>query len=65
VPDGIVESLLGSTRRQHVWARRGLAMHIQSGTGAVYRLYAFAPCTLDEWMADPLSRVEQRRIPLQ
>jgi hypothetical protein len=64
-PDGIVESLLGSTRRQYVWARRGLAMHIQDGTGAVYRLYGFASCSLEEWMADPLSRVAQHRIPLE
>ena len=51
-PDATLESEFGPKWRQDVYASRGLVLHRRDD--AVALLYGIAPCTVDDWMSDPL-----------
>ena len=60
-PEADVDSLLGSSRRQLVYAGRGLTIHVSAFTGEPYRLYAFAPCPTEQFLNSPLRLVSSTR----
>jgi hypothetical protein len=62
-PEAEAPSGLGTSYRQQVYGTRGLALHVSGVTDEVRRLYAFAAGDADEFLASPLGRVEERRIP--
>ena len=51
-PDATIESQFGPKWRQEIYASRGLVLHRRGD--AVALLYGIAPCTVDDWMSDPL-----------
>ena len=59
-PEADAPSGLGGSYRQLVYASRGLTLHVSAGT--VRHLYAYAPCTAEQFLASPLAEVEVRRI---
>jgi hypothetical protein len=60
-PEAEVESLLGSSRRQLVYAGRGLTVHVSTFTGVPYRLYGYAPCPAEQFLNAPLRWVSSTR----
>lgn len=64
-PEAEAPSGLGTSYRQQVYGTRGLALHVSGVTDEVRRLYAFSPGDAGEFLASPLGRVQQRRIPLR
>ena len=62
-PEARVESGLGGSYRQWVYATRGLVFHVSAVTGSVLRMYAFPAIETDAFLAHPLRHVARRRIP--
>ena len=60
-PEAEVDSLLGSSRRQLVYAGRGLTVHVSTFTGVPYRLYGYAPCPVEQFLNAPLRWVSSTR----
>ncbi|GIE99657.1 hypothetical protein [Paractinoplanes rishiriensis] len=60
-PEADVDSLLGSSRRQLVYAGRGLTVHVSGITGEPYRLYGYPPCPAEQFLAAPLRYVSSTR----
>jgi hypothetical protein len=60
-PEAEVDSLLGSSRRQLVYAGRGLTVHVSAFTGRPYRLYGYAPCPVEQFLDAPLRSVSSTR----
>jgi hypothetical protein len=59
----IAVSNLRSSGLQWIYASRGLTAHL-SGSGALFRIYAYPATTLKEYRESWISRVQIRRIPL-
>lgn len=64
-PEGTTISKLQALSSQWIYASRGLTLHVNDGTKTVFRLYAYLPTTVDDFLHSPLSRVESRRIRLR
>lgn len=62
-PEADLPSLLGTSRRQLVYAERGLTVHV-SMSGEPYRLYGYEPTALATYLESPLRYVASHRIPL-
>jgi hypothetical protein len=60
-PEAEVDSLLGSSRRQLVYAGRGLTVHVSAFDGRPYRLYGYAPCPAEQFLDAPLRWVSSTR----
>ena len=56
---------VGSVHTQHIYASRGLVLHVQNITGAIVRAYGFAPCTLEQFRALPWGQIRTERRPLR
>ncbi len=64
-PEGTTISKLQALSSQWIYASRGLTLHFNDHTKTVFRLYAYFPTTVDDFLHSPLSQVETRRIPLR
>jgi hypothetical protein len=51
-PEATLDSQFGPEWRQEVYASRGLVLHRRDDDVAL--LYGIGPCTVDDWMSDPL-----------
>lgn len=63
-PEQTEKSLLQSFHTQWIYAGRGLTAHVSNTSHVVLRLYGYPPTSVDEFLQSSLSRVENRRIPL-
>jgi hypothetical protein len=60
-PEAEVDSLLGSSRRQLIYAGRGLTVHVSAVTGEPYRLFGYTPCPAEQFLEAPLRWVSSTR----
>ena len=62
-PEAKEHSGLAAFHSQLIYAARGLTAHVHEYSGAVLRLYGYAPSTVEKFLASPMAKVETRRIP--
>jgi hypothetical protein len=62
-PEAETPSALAAFHTQLIYATRGLALHVHQFRSTVFRLYAFAPTTVADFLASPLAGVATQRTP--